>query len=397
MPNKIVSRLDPTGKPILAFINKICNEVGPRISGSDEEKQAGELIYKKMATFCDTVEKEEFSCRPGGFLDFIKVTALFYYLGAIVYFFIPWLTSILLLVGLAIYFLQQILLYEAVDFLFSEISTFHVVGKIKPKTPAKKLVLLSGHHDSAYEFPIFSKLGERSVYLIVSTVIIVVINIVIGFLKTLIKDLNLIPILDMVQVVFFFFGILFVTVLTLFLRSNKIVMGANDNLSAVGAIIDCGRYLAEHKPEETEVWIVSFAGEEHMRGSKRFVSSHHKELLAREGMLFNLETLSADEYLLATQEPMFLAKHSQKVIDLVSLAARRIDVPVRIGPLPFAGSDAANFSRKGLHAATIFGLAKEGTPPHWHTLEDTAEKLSGPKIAQASEIALQFVSEVDQS
>ena len=133
------------------------------------------------------------------------------------------------------------------------------------------------------------------------------------------------------------------------------------------------------------------------QGPNQFVSSHHKELLAREGMLFNLETLSADEYLLATQEPMFLAKHSQKVVDLVSLAARRVDVPVRIGPLPFAGSDTANFSRKGLHAATIFGLAKEGTPPHWHTLEDTAEKLSGPKIAQASEIALQFVSEVDQS
>ncbi|PWI47214.1 hypothetical protein CEE45_13005 [Candidatus Heimdallarchaeota archaeon B3_Heim] len=40
------------------------------------------------------------------------------------------------------------------------------------------------------------------------------------------------------------------------------------------------------------------------------------------------------------------------------------------------------FSRKGLHTVTIFGLAKEGTPPHWQTLEDTTEKLSGPKIAK---------------
>jgi hypothetical protein len=271
------------------------------------------------------------------------------------------------------------------------------VGKIKPKNPPKKLVLLSGHHDSAYEFPLFGKLGERSAYLIVFTVVIVLINFIISLLKAFIPNQELFLILDPAQIAFSFLGIVFVTIITLFLRSNKIVMGANDNLTAVGAIIECGRHLAKFKPEETEIWLVSFAGEEHMRGSKRFVSHHKEELLTRDGMLFNLETLSADEYLLATQEPMFLAKHSQKVVDYVSVAADQVGVPIRIGPLPFAGSDAANFSRKGLHATTIFGLAKEGTPPHWHTLEDTADKLDGGKIAKVSEIAIQFVLNVDKS
>ena len=95
-------------------------------------------------------------------------------------------------------------------------------------------------------------------------------------------------------------------------------MGANDNLTAVATIIECGKYLANHKPNETEVWIISFAGEENMRGSKRFVSKFGDELTKRNGMLLNLETLSADKFLLATQETMFLAKHSDKVIDLVN-------------------------------------------------------------------------------
>jgi hypothetical protein len=343
------------------------------------------------------VEKEYFKCRPGGFLDFIKITALFYYLGILSYLFVPILTSIFLLFSLTIYFVQQILLYEAVDFLFPEISTFHVIGKIQPKSSTKKLVLLSGHHDSAYEFPIFSKLGEKSVYVILGTVGVVVINILIGFLRTVITASDIIPLLDMTQFVFASLGIPLVTGITLFLRSNNVVMGANDNLTAVGAVLECGKYFASHKPEETEIWLISFAGEEHMRGSKRFVSTHKEEILRRNGMLFNLETLSADEYLLATGEPMFLAKHSSKVVDIVSAAAKQVDVPLKIAPLPFAGSDAANFSRKGLHAATIFGLAKEGTPPHWHTLEDTPDKLSGPQIVKAAEVAIQFVIEVDKS
>ncbi len=397
MSNKNLRKLDPAGETIIKFITAICDDIGPRISGSREEKAAGEVIYDEMTSFCDTVEKEDFNCRPGGFLDFIRITALFYYFGVISYFFFPLLTSIFLFIGLAIYVIQQMFLYEVVDFLFPEISTFHVIGKIKPRSSPKKLVLLSGHHDSAFEFPIFSKLGERSAYLIYATVGIVVVNILLGLLRTLITEQNIVSILDMTQIVLFMFGIILVTLVTLFLRSNKVVMGANDNLSAVGAILECGKYLSEHRPKETEIWIVSFAGEEHMRGSKRFVSLHKKELLTRDGMLLNFETLSADEYLLATQEPMFLAKHSQKVVDFASLAANQVDVPVRIGPLPFAGSDAANFSRKGLHAATIFGLAKKGTPPHWHTLEDTAEKLSGPKIVNAAEVAIQFVLNVDQS
>ncbi|MHA1212905.1 MAG: hypothetical protein ACTSSH_10635, partial [Candidatus Heimdallarchaeota archaeon] len=147
-------RIDPSGKPMLSFIGTICEDIGPRISGSKQEKQAGDFIYNEMATFCDSVEKVHFKCRPGGFLDFIWITAILYYLGFLAYFVIPVLSPIFLLLGLAIYSLQQNFLYEVVDFFFKEISTFHVLGKIKPINPSKNLVLLAGHHDSAYEFPL---------------------------------------------------------------------------------------------------------------------------------------------------------------------------------------------------------------------------------------------------
>ena len=186
-------------------------------------------------------------------------------------------------------------------------------------------------------------------------------------------------------------------ILALYLRSNNVVMGANDNLTGVAAVLECGKFLSQHKPEQTEIWLVSFAGEEHMRGSKRFVSLHSKELQRRQALLLNLECLSAESFFVATAENMFLAKHSPIVVEKVVQAANKVDVPVKVGPLRFAGSDAANFSRKGLLATTLFGLSEKGIPNYWHTLKDTPDKLSGPSIASAAEVALQFVYDVDRS
>ena len=396
----MTNKIDPSGKDMLDFIKMICDEVGPRIGGSEEERKAGELIQNKMSTFCDQVESHEFECHPGGFLDWIYITAVLYIMGVISYFFIPILSVILIFLAILVFFFQQMLLLEVVDFLFPKKKSFHVIGKIKPQNTPKKLVLLAGHHDSAYEFPLLSKLGEKSALLIISVLLITFVNIILGIIKTIsiiIGALEYIALIDFIQIIFFIIGVIIVLIVAKFLRSNKVVMGANDNLSAVAAAIECGKYFSKVKPKETELWIVSFAGEEHMRGSKRFVSKYKQELMEREAMLFNLECLSAEKFLLATAETTYLAKHSSRVIDFVKKAAEDLKIAINVGPLKFAGSDAANFSRKGLHATTLFGLSKKGTPPDWHTENDIAERLSGERIAEATEIALHFVELVDRS
>ncbi len=396
----MVDKIDPSGKDMLDFIKMICDEAGPRIGGSEEEKKAGELIYNNMSSFCDNVEKHEFECHPGGFLDWIYITAVLYIAGVISYFFIPLLSVILIFLAILVFFFQQMLLLEVVDFFFPKKKSFHVIGKIKPQITPTKLVLLAGHHDSAYEFPLLSKLGEKSAYLIISVLLITLVNIILGILKTILIIINAVDyimLVDTIQLIFFIIGVVLVLIIAKFLRSNKVVMGANDNLSAVAAAIECGKYFSKNKLIETELWIVSFAGEEHMRGSKRFVSKYRHELMEREAMLFNLECLSADRFLLATAETTFLAKHSKRVIDFVKQAAEDLKISIEVGPLKFAGSDAANFSRKGLQATTLFGLSIKGTPTDWHTLRDLPERLNGASIAKGAEIALHFVELVDKS
>ncbi|MFX0015475.1 MAG: M28 family metallopeptidase [Candidatus Hermodarchaeota archaeon] len=411
-------RVDPSGQKIIDFIQRIYDEVGPRLAGSEEEKKAGNIIQEELRQFCDEVYQEEFICRPRGFLDFIWITTIFYLAGVVAYFFIhPLLSSFLIFIALAIYFVQSNLLFEVIDFIFPKKTEFHILGKIKPQNEPKKLVLLSGHHDSAYEFPLLSKLGRKSVLLILTAVMCAILNIFLSLSKIIVlnfqsqeisqidpfnflrtqQEFTIPNSIDVLQLFIFSIGTVVILILARYLRSNKVVFGANDNLSAIGILLECSEYLSRNRPETTEIWLISFAGEEHMRGSKRFVSLHHKELLERKALLLNLECLSAEVFLVATAEYMFLTKHSSLVVDKVIKAAHKVKVPIKVGPLPFAGSDAANFSRKGLHAATLFGLSKTGVPDYWHTLNDTPEKLSGPNIAKAVEIALQFVYDIDLS
>ena len=137
-----------------------------------------------------------------------------------------------------------------------------------------------------------------------------------------------------------------------------------------------------------------------MRGSKRFVSTHQEELKERQALLFNLESLNTEAFLIATGETMHFTKHSSLVVDIATKAAEKVasktKFSYKVDILPFAGSDATNFSKKGLHAATLFGMSPSGMPLDWHTLNDTPDKLVGSRLAKAAEVALQFVYEVDQ-
>ncbi len=387
---------EPQGKYMTDFIERICTEVGPRIFGTKAEKAAGEIIANELGTFCDDVEKQEFSCHPGGFLDYIWVTAILYLIGVVLYYLIPLLSVVFIFMGLLVYFVQQNVLWEVVDFLFPKRDSFNVIGKIKPKTKVKQIVLISGHHDSAYEFPLLNKLGDKSTYIILLTLAITILNMIVGMLRMLIDNPTVVPTIDITQTMLFALGLPLVLVFAFFLRTNTAVMGANDNLSAVATVLEAGKILSNNRPLETEVWLVSFSGEENMRGSKRFVERNFQELKEKNAMLFNLEVLSGDEFLLATAEPFFLAKHSEKVIERIKKAANNINLPLRVEKLPFAGSDAANFSRKGLDAAVLFGIVNGGLFPHWHSVEDTPEKIDGDALVKVVELVIEFVKVVDQ-
>jgi di/tripeptidase len=86
----------------------------------------------------------------------------------------------------------------------------------------------------------------------------------------------------------------------------------------------------------------------------------------------------------------------RKGVEIVKKAADNIKLPLRVEPLPFAGSDAANFSRKGLDEAVLFGIVNGGLFPHWHSVEDTPEKIDGAALEKVVKLVVEFIKVADQ-
>lgn len=59
------------------FIEKICDEVGPRESGTEQEILAGNMIKEELNKFCDEAHQEEYISSPHAFLGGIRYGALF--------------------------------------------------------------------------------------------------------------------------------------------------------------------------------------------------------------------------------------------------------------------------------------------------------------------------------
>ncbi|AAB90663.1 MULTISPECIES: M28 family metallopeptidase [Archaeoglobus] len=378
----------------IEFIQKLCRECGPRLAGSEGERKCGDIIYEEMLQFCDEVEKEHFRSHPRGFLDYIWFTAGFYLAGVLLYLIgQPVLAGILMLAAFFIFLFQQCLHYEIIDFVFPEVEEFHVVGKIKPKSRAEKLAIISAHYDSPYEFPLLGRLKKKSFLIIGPAIAITLLTMFLSFAEGA-ANISL----AFIQKPLMLIGSALLLLIAFTLRSSYVTLGANDDLAAIAAVLEAGRQLSRERPEKTEVWVVAFAGEEHMRGSKRFVQRHYDELKSRNAIMLALECPSADYFLIATEEKMYFAKHSPLAVEYAKKAAEKIDFDVRVAPLPFAGSDAANFSRKGLHAVSIFGhSAKDDAPYYWHTKQDIPENLREEPIMKASQLVKNFVYAIDST
>lgn len=377
---------------LLEFIHRVCRECGPRLAGSEGERKCGEIIYSEMLQFCDKVEKEYFRSHPRGFLDYIWFTAGFYIAGVALYFLgHPVLAGILMLSAFLLFLFQQCLHYEIIDFVFPEVKEFHVIGKINPRGDAEKLAIISAHYDSPYEFPLLGRLKKKSVYIIGPAIAMTLLTMFFSFVEG-VTNYSLAFFLKPLMLI----GSFLLLLIAFTLRSNHVTLGANDDLAGVAAVLEAGRYLSRERPEKTEVWVVAFAGEEHMRGSKRFVQKHYDELKRRNAIMLALECPSADYFLIATEEKMYFAKHSPLAVEYARKAAENLDFEVKVAPLPFAGSDAANFSRKGLHAVSVFGhSAKDDAPYNWHTMNDVPENLMEKPIVKAAELLRNFVYVID--
>ncbi|MBI4833040.1 MAG: M20/M25/M40 family metallo-hydrolase, partial [Candidatus Lindowbacteria bacterium] len=189
-------------------------------------------------------------------------------------------------------------------------------------------------------------------------------------------------------------GVIFL-LFRLFLFSKVPVMGANDNLAGVSVAVAAARRFAQHRPQGTEVWAVSFGAEEcGLRGSKRFAARHHIEL--SNAYLVNIEMVGAGSMIVVAGEKSAGTKHSPEVVSLIVEAARRCGIVVPTVVAPFGETDATPFTRLRLKASTLAAIDDQNFPPNWHVFDDVPENVDEAKLLNALKICVEYVNMLEK-
>jgi hypothetical protein len=400
------------------IVKTICTEVGPGLPGSSQERERAALIEKELESHlgAGNVVVEEFTLAPGASLSAYPMSALFMLIAALLNISMgrftgvsPWLTATAALAFSIIsplaYIFVFVLNFELVDPFFKKKQSVNVVGALrKPGTKnVKRLLILSGHHDSAPENTWLRFLGygfiiATATWLIGFITMLAMSIIQLMGLITGNADIVRIGTLGWVMLAYpivpsIIFGMFF----TRGRKCGGTVPGAADNLSASALAVAMCRFLVKNPsyiPADTEIRFISFGSEEAgLRGSRRYVERHLDELKRLDARLLNFETVAHPEIIILTSDVNGTAKNSPEMVKSVVAAAERARVPYRVqSAILGEESDAGSFSQAGLKALTLlpFKVPKQMVA-FYHQKWDRPEILSIEPLLNVLKLTFEWV------
>ncbi|MFX1499307.1 MAG: hypothetical protein ACFFBH_17455, partial [Promethearchaeota archaeon] len=185
------------------FIRKIINDCGPRMPCSSPEAKCAEYIKSELEQTCDEVTIEPFFCNPRAFLGFIKVITILTITSLILFLLIPlnliyYWEQILLILTVSINIVSILILWneffnynEFIDPLFKKKQSQNVIGKIQSNEELKKILIFSGHHDSALQFNLLTYLKVGYIIIIFLGLIIMIFWLILSVILLLISLIGL--------------------------------------------------------------------------------------------------------------------------------------------------------------------------------------------------------------
>ncbi|MEE9379394.1 MAG: M28 family peptidase [Candidatus Lokiarchaeia archaeon] len=412
------------------IVQKIIDKCGPRMPCSPQEAKSAEIIEKELEETCDEVKIEPFKCHPRAALGWIRIVIFLVLISFCSFFliklfqesfwsyFLSVLSSLFIFLGILIAWEEFFCYKEFIDPLFKEKESQNVIGKIKTSGENKKIIIFSGHHDSALQFNLLR-------YLKHGYVIVVFLGLGIFFFWFLTSSIFLILTiftftLDFAIIYQFFFdlaiwlviiGAIPIVLLLFFVtpgkKANK-VPGAVDNLSAVAIVLGIGRFLKNHKeiiPKNTEIRLISFGSEEaFLRGAYRYVETHLEELKNYDAECVNLDGIQSIDFLsFSDKEPTTRTIHSEEVVQKLIKAAQLVDVKVKVASLGGGsflekivgliggGTDAAAFSKSNIKASSITAWNLLKMVYFYHQETDTPDKIEKGVLENTLKICIGYL------
>jgi hypothetical protein len=383
------------------FIERVCREVGPRPAGSESESQAGKIIAEELRRRGAAVRFHETRVSPGLVPGLINLMIGSYLLSAALYLFLPVAAAAIAGVLLIALLAMRKLGNWVIDWLFPKTSTRNVIGVFKPRGRARKLLIFSGHHDSAALMPLLSQPYKRHVHRIERAVLAGMgLLVIAGILRAVFAG-PLPPyyrFLGPWDIPFFMALLGFVPG---FLYRFKMITGgwsrgANDNLSAVSVLLGLADALKRKPLRQTEVWLVSFGSEEPLiYGSAGFARDHG--IILRRAVHCNLDGVGAGSLAVISEEKMTACRYSPEVVELFQRAGRRAGIELPAVAVTYGGTDSYPVIHAGGRSACLFAMDETRLPALWHSPEDRPENVEEEKLQQALRICREIIREFERA
>ncbi len=169
---------------------------------------------------------------------------------------------------------------------------------------------------------------------------------------------------------------------------RPVVPGANDNLSAVAAMLAVARRLAEEPVHGVRVLLVSTGSEESFEeGMSAFIARHEHELDRDRTDIVVLDTVGSPRLILMEGEGMIVKRpYDAALKDAIEAGARDAGEPIiREHWLSF-GSDALIGLRRGYRTALIASFDEHKLPTNYHQPTDTADRVDYATVESAAKV-----------
>jgi hypothetical protein len=172
---------------------------------------------------------------------------------------------------------------------------------------------------------------------------------------------------------------------------NRVVPGANDNLSGAAALVGLADRVREHPISGLRIVLASCGAEEVLQGGiYDFVDCHLRPLDPGQTWVLNLDTVGSPRLVLVEGEGVFRVEEytDPSFRDLVAAAAHETEIPLVRGLRSRSSTDSVIPSRAGYPTATVASFEPDTKLlSNYHLLTDTPENVDFDTIAQAVDLA----------
>jgi hypothetical protein len=181
-------------------------------------------------------------------------------------------------------------------------------------------------------------------------------------------------------------GLALVATLTLQWALAPATPGANDNASAVAAMLTCAAQLAPQLPADVELWTVGTGAEEVGSCGMHAFVDRHRDWPTEATFYINFECVGGGQLHYIRSEGVLAKGYFPPQLNEV---ARRLAANGAWGDVMptdlLAGTDGHVPAEAGYPALSLISLEANGVPRNYHRIEDTADALDMAMVVRAAD------------